>query len=372
MSDLPPVPEQPPMPQAEPPGPPPPPMGEPLQSPGPPPPPPPMGQPAPPPGPPAPAPQFGAPGAPGAAPAPAAAPKKKTKVWIWVAVAAVLLLCCAVVAIALVGGAFLSGGGGGDAKIMSDADTQYAEAAKTLTQLQTDSAALSVDDPTAVADFTAKATDSIAQSRTKLDAARKTIGGIASSSPARAAYEQGLDQTGKALDGLQSVIEELGSTTEFATLVTDGYTTYREGSRKVNDAVGLMNKSLYSRAGVEAGRGKGFLKTARDKFATANEKAQAADVKTVITYVDLQLDKVDYIIQMANYGVKGNISAYNKLVPKFNAINKKIAGLPTPSALTDPSWASERLSTLQTEIKDSLDQATALFAKAHSLVAGKS
>jgi hypothetical protein len=322
------------------------------------------------PGPPPPPPPAGTP--PAAAPAPYAPPAaapKKSRAWLWVIVVVVLLLCCAGVAAALIGGAAIFSGGSSQSATMAKADVDYKLAAETLTALSTEAAALSRGDAAAMAAFKTKTDASLKTARGQLESARATIGTLPASE-ARAAYEQGIDETLKGLDALQALVDETGGKSEFGALALDASKLYLEGSRKMNAAVGLMNKNLYSRAGVEAGRAKAIFKQAREKFVEADAMEPTADLEKVIVYIDLQLDKVDYVIQMANHGVKGETSAYNKAVPKFNAINAKIAKSPEPTALNDPNWGTSRITELATQVNDSMTKAAELLDKAHKLVSG--
>lgn len=313
---------------------------------------------------------------PAAAPAPYAPPaaaRKKSRAWLWVIVVVVLLLCCAGVAAALIGGAAIFSGGSSQSATttttMAKADVDYNLAAETLTALSAEATGLAGSDAAAMAAFKTKTDASLKTARGQLESARRTIGTLPASE-ARAAYEQGIDETMKGLDALQALVAEAGGKSEFGTLAVDASKLYLEGSRKMNAAVGLMNKNLYSRAGVEAGRAKAIFKQAREKFVKADAMEPAADLEKVMVYIDLQLDKVGYVIQMANYGVKGETSAYNKAVPKFNAINAKIAKSPEPTALNDPNWGTGRISELATQVTDSLTKAAELLDKAHKLVSG--
>lgn len=345
---------------------------QPPAAPGPPPPLPPMG--TPPAAAPAPyAPQYAPPGqvppVGGAPHAPPAAAPKKSRAWLWVIVVAVLLLCCAGVAAVLLGGAAIFSGGSSQAATVAKADADYKLAADALTTLSTEASGLSAGDAAAMAAFKTKTDASLKTARGQLESARATIGTL-SASEARTAYEQGIDETIKGLDALQALVEEAGGKTEFGTLAVEASKLYSEGSRKMNDAVGLMNKNLYSRAGVEAGRAKAIFKQAREKFVKADAMEPTADLEKVIVYIDLQLDKVGYVIQMANYGVKGETSAYNKAVPKFNAINTKISKSPEPTALNDPNWGTNRITELAKQVDDSMTKAAELLDKAHKLLSG--
>jgi hypothetical protein len=281
----------------------------------------------------------------------------------------VLLLCCAGSAVALIGGAAIFSGGSSQAATMAKADVDYKLAAQAVAELSTEASGLAGGDAATIAAFKTQTEASLKTARAQLASARATIGSLPASD-ARTAYEQGIDETVQGLDALQDLVDETGGKSEFGTLATEASTLYSEGNRKMNEAVGLMNKNLYSRAGVEAGRSKTLFRQAREKFAKADAMEPAADLEKVIVYIDLQLDKVDYVIQMANYGVRGEISAYNRAVPKFNAINTKIDKSPKPTALSDPTLGTGRITELAAQVSDSMAKAAELLDKAHKLAAG--
>jgi len=288
--------------------------------------------------------------------------KKKSRAWIWITLVIVLLLCCAGSAVAgLIG--FGAKSASDQSATLKKADDAYSKAVKGLGTAAVSAA--TVDDPEA----SAKTAAALDTAKSDLATARDTVKGL-SESEGRTAYLQGLDEADKAAETLRSMAAEASGKSEFLVTAKEGISLYNSGHDHMNTSVGLANKSLYSRAGVEAGRAKSFFKQARAKLVEADAMDTASDLEKSIAYVDLQLEKVDYEIQMDNYGNKGNISAYNKVVPKFNAINTKIGRAKEPEALSDTTWATRLVDQFQTEFTDELAKAGTLIDRAHKLLSG--
>lgn len=288
--------------------------------------------------------------------------KKKRRAWIWITLVIVLLLCCAGSAVAgLIG--FGAKSASDQSATIKTADTAYTKAVKGLGAASADAA--TVDDPEA----SAKTATALDTAKTDLATARDAVTGL-SESEGRTAYLQALDEADKAVETLRSMAEEASGKSKFLVTAKEGIRLYNEGHRHMNTSVDLGNKSLYSRAGVEAGKAKSFFKQARAKLAEADAMDTASDLEKSIAYVDLQLEKVDYEIQMDNYGNKGKIAAYNKVVPKFNAINTKIGRAKEPEALSDPTWATRLVDQFQTKFTDELTKSGTLIDRAHKLLSG--
>jgi hypothetical protein len=286
--------------------------------------------------------------------------KKKSRAWIWITLVIVLLLCCAGSAVAgLIG--FGAKSSSDQSATIKTADTAYTKAVKGLGAAA--AAAATVDDPEA----SAKTATALDTAKTDLATARAAVTGL-SESEGRTVYLQALDEADKAVETLRSMAEEASGKSKFLVTAKEGISLYNSGHDHMNTSVDLANKSLYSRAGVEAGRAKSFFRQARAKLAEADAMDTASDLEKSIAYVDLQLEKVDYEIQMDNYGNKGNISAYNKVVPKFNAINTKIGRAKEPEALSDPAWATRLVDKFQTQFTDELAKSGTLVDRAHKLL----
>jgi ABC-type Na+ efflux pump permease subunit len=288
--------------------------------------------------------------------------KKKSRAWIWITVVVVLLLCCAGSAVAGLIGFGMKSASDQSATIKA-ADDGYTKAVKEL-QTVAESAA-TVESPEA----SAPATTLLDAAGADLSTARDAVRGLPESE-GRTVYVQALDEADKAVETLRSIAAESSGKSRFLVTAKEGVRLYDEGRGHMNTAVDLANKNLYGRSGVEAGKAKSFFRQARAKLVEADALDKASDLEKSIAYVDLQLEKVDYALQMADHGNQGKISAYNKVVPKFNAVNTKIGLLKQPDTLSDPNWATRLLEELQTRFTDELTKSGTLIDRAHRLLSG--
>lgn len=320
------------------------------------------GQPPQPPAPPA----YGAPayppppayGAPPFAPQPPA-PKKKSRAWVWVLVTFLLLLCC--------GGAAAAGliaYGVNTAQQQADtikaADAAYMKAVKRLQSSAASAAVL--QGPEGVAKATPEldaAAQDLADSRAAIEKLPDSEG--------RKTYLAGLDRGDAAVTTLRSILAEASGKSQFLDTAKAGIALYNSGAALLNSAVDLANKNRYASSSGQAGQAKAQFQQARAKFVEAEKVDPSADMGNSITYVDLQLRKCDYALQMNGYGAKRQTAAYNRIVPKFNALNKQIAGIRQPEALSDPNWATKLLTNLQAKFAEQLNASGELVTKAHTL-----
>lgn len=303
----------------------------------------------------------------GAAPQPGAVPPgvpqpvtKKSRTWIWIVLVIVLLFCCV--------GSVIAGAIGFGLKSAADqaATVKIADAAyaKGLEGLQTAAeSAAAIEDPAA----SAKTVTALDASAADLQAARTAITGL-SESEGRGVYLQALDEADRAVETLRAIAAESSGKSKFLDTAKEGLRLYSLGRTHVNASVDAGNKSSYSRSGAEAVKAKAYFRQARAKFVAADAMETAADLEKSIAYVDLQLQKVAYATQMASLGKQGKNSAYNKVVPKFNALNKKIDALKEPEALSDPTWATRLLTELQATFTEQLTKSGALMDRAHKLL----
>lgn len=311
-----------------------------------------------PPQPPAP-PAYGAPAYPPQPPA----PKKKRRVWVWVLVTALLLLCC--------GGAAAAGliaYGVNTAQQQADtikaADAAYVKAVKRLQSSAASAAVL--QGPEAVA----KATPELDAAAQDLADSRAAIEKLPDSE-ARKTYLAGLDRGDAAVTTLRSILSEASGKSQFLDTAKAGIALYNRGGALLNSAVDLANKNRYAVSSGQAGQAKVLFQQARAKFVEAEKVDPSADMGNSIAYVDLQLRKCEYALQMNGYGAKRQTAAYNRIVPKFNALNKQIAGIAQPEALSDPNWATKLLTNLQAKFAEQLNASGELVSKSRDLYGAK-
>lgn len=295
-------------------------------------------------------------------PAQPPAPAKKRRTWVWVALVVFLLLCCGGVAVAgLVGYGVKTASD--QASAVKAADTAYMKAIKSLQSASTSAAAIGdAEAPDGVG-------ASLESAKSDLAAARAAVEGMPSSD-GRTVYLQGLDQADAAVETLGGIVSEASGKSKFLATAKEGISLYDQGSSTLNSAVQLANKNLYSRSGVLVGKSKLLFKQARAKLVEADNMEKGADLEKSVAYVDLQLEKVDLAIQLDNYGSRGQISQYNKVVPKFNAINTKIGRAKEPDALSDPNWATSVLTDLQAKFTEQLTKSGELVDRAHAKFGG--
>ncbi|HEX9094277.1 MAG TPA: hypothetical protein VF902_09875 [Coriobacteriia bacterium] len=316
-----------------------------------------------------PAPAYAPPAAQQPAPVP---PPRKKRTWLWVLLVLFLLGCCGAAIVAAVVSGVIAGGVN-TAATVSAADGHYLKAVSALEALSNSYDALGDTEPgdPALQKLAGETTAKIATAREELAAARTEIGKLGASE-ARSAYEQGVDETDKALQAIDAMGQELSGKSAAMAEITAGLDLYRKGSDKMNEAVAALNKDKWTPGGTAAGQAKDYFEQAVERFRKAGELDATAGMDKMVSYVDLQFKRASVAVQMANQGSRGNITDYNRLSKEYNSLNAQLDAMAEPDAIANPDWATARADELRASAKEALTTGSALLDKAHGLFNGSS
>jgi hypothetical protein len=320
------------------------------------------------------APPVGSPPPPPIAPAaayapPAPAPRKK-RTWLWVLLVLGLLGCCiAAVVAAIVGGVIASSAD--TAATVKAADEHYVKAVSVIKDLSDRYSALGGAEAgdAAVQKLAGETTARVSVAREELTAASTEIAKL-ETSEARTTYEQGIAETDKALEAIDAMAQEMSGKSTAMTEITAGLQVYKQGSEKMNEAIGALNNNKWTPGGTAAGQAKDFYEAALVRFRKAGEIDPTAGMEQMVAYVDLQFKRASVAVQLANQGSRGNLTDYNRLIKEYNALNDQLDAATQPAAITDPNWATARAGELLAQAGESLTKGAGLVEKARTLYSG--
>ncbi len=343
--------------------------GQPTQGPPPPPPPPPGGMtpPLPPTQPPGPAyaPPAPAPGtAPaGAAPTPpdASVPPKKKRGGLIALIVALVLVCGLGGCAAVIWGI---GASGKDTATIKQAETHYSAASdaveKAGASVQTAQSAATPAEVQAAIDASNK---SLRTGRDEIAAAKVSIETL-KDSQGKTDYLASLAAATAAMDVLQDLLGYLGTANDMLGKVQQASAAATTANDALNSAISQANKSNYSSMESKARTASTNYARAADLFTAAHQLDPAAELDKAAAYCAKRKKQADVVIVMAGQGKAGKISAYNANVKKMNALGREAEKIGEPAIVSDPEWATKRLSVLTTQLQEQGAKADELHKKA--------